>query len=270
MNRMHRRSREVLVVALLVLPALCAGADGNPAPAQTRRVEVRRQKLDQPEEPSLMFLKDNRVFLRAQLDQLRQRVKVTRDDRAQMLDERLLRLREMAAEVAAARDTVGDASAAVAARTRLATVAEVGGLVAQLDLMESLLDAQKQRLTWLEADYLGQQHTALVVVVGGFAGRAAPDTLVLSEGEESWRVGFTPEQKLALEQGGVAQVHHAFVEPRTHEFSLACEGAAWQGVAPAVVIVDAPLDRLTFLELDLAGLAAGRGADGLSATVWQR
>ena len=270
MNHLLRHGRRALAVIALALPVVAASADGEPAPAATRKVEVRRQKLDRPDEPSLVFLKDNRVFLRAQLDLLRQRVKVTRDDSGQMLDARLLRLREMAAAIAAARDTVGDAAAATATRTRLSTVAEVGRLEDQLNLMDSLLEAQKQRLAWLEADYLGQQHTALVVVVGGFAGRAAPDTLVLSEGGETWRVGFTSEQKLALEQGGVAQVHHAFVEPRTHEFSLSCEGAAWQGVAPAVVMVEAPRDRLTFLELDLAGLGTGRDAAGLSASVWQR
>ena len=173
------------------------------------------------------------AVIRAELDRLRQLVKVTRDGSAELLDERLLRLREMAAAVAAARDTVGDAEAVSAARERLESVAEIANLEAQLDLMDSLLAAQKQRLAWLEADYLGQQRTALVVVVGGFVGREAPAAVVLAEGDEIRRVDFTPEQRMALAQGGVAQVHHAFVEPRTHEFSLAFEGGDWQEAPPA-------------------------------------
>lgn len=245
--------------------------DGAAAGAtDTRRIEVKRRKTDEPERPSLVFLKENRVFLRSELDRLRQLVKVTRDGRAEALDPRLLRLREMAAEVAAARDTAGDAEAFLASRRRLESVAEIAGLEAQLDLMESLLAAQGQRLAWLEEDYLGQQRTALVVVVGGFAGRAAPEAVVLAEGDDSVRVAFTTEQRAALEQGGIAQVHHAHVEPRAHEFSLTLEGGDWSQAVPAVISVETPRDRLTFLEIDLGGAAAGSDSGTPVAVVWQR
>lgn len=247
-----------------------AGNEAAPVPVETRRVEVKRRKADAPDRPHLVFLKENRVFLRAELDRLRQLVKVTREERGELLDPRLLRLRELAAEVAAAGDTLGAAEAALAARRRLEHVAEIAGLEARLAGLEGQLAAQAGRLASVEADYLGEQRTALVVVVGGLAGRTAPAAVVLAEGERSWRVEFTPPQRLALEQGGVAQVHHAHVEPRAHEFSLAFEGDGWQGTPPAVVSVETPRDRLTFLEFDLGGAAAGDGAGGPVAVVWQR
>lgn len=250
-------------------PLVASAGESGPERV-SHRVEVKRQKVDEPDQPTLVFLKENRVFLRAELDRLRQLVKVTRDGSAELLDERLLRLREMAAEVAAARDTVGDAEAASAARDRLESVAEIANLEEQLDLMDSLLAAQKQRLAWIEADYLGQQRTALVVVVGGFAGSEVPEAVVLAEGDEIRRVDFTPEQRSALAQGGVAQVHHAFVEPRTHEFSLAFEGGDWQEAPPALVSVETPRDRLTFLEIDLGGTDSGRNGGVPAAVVWQR
>lgn len=247
-----------------------AGSGAAPVAAETRRVEVKRHRAEAPDRPHLVFLKENRVFLRAELDRLRQLVKVTREGQGDLLDPRLLRLRELAAEAAAAGDTLGAAEAALAARRRLEHVEEIAGLEARLAGLEGQLAAQAGRLASVEADYLGEQRTALVVVVGGFAGRTAPAAVVLAEGERSWRVEFTPPQRLALEQGGVAQVHHAHVEPRAHEFSLAFEGDGWQGTPPAVVSVETPRDRLTFLEFDLGGAAAGDGAGGPTAVVWQR
>lgn len=275
---MRRTPSRCLPAALLVLFAAGSGVaaaapaagDVTAATVETRRVEVKRLKVDGPDRPSLVFLKENRVFLRAELDRLRQLVKVTRDDRGDLLDPRLLRLREMAAEVAAARDTLGDAEAALAARHRLESVAEIVGLEAQLDLMETLLAAQEERLTAIEADYLGEQRTALVVVVGGFAGRPAPEAVVLAEGDRSWRVAFTAPQRLALEQGGIAQVHHEHVEPRTHAFGLTFEGEDWVQAPPVVVSVETPRDRLTFLEIDLGGTSAGDAAGAPVAVVWQR
>jgi len=85
-----------------------------------------------------------------------------------------------------------------------------------------------------------------------------------------YTVDFTPEQRSALAQGGVAQVHHAFVEPRTHEFSLAFEGGDWQEAPPALVSVETPRDRLTFLEIDLGGTDSGQGGGAPAAVVWQR
>lgn len=265
---MNKIILRLLLLAIVVAPLRVAGAEDAPAP--TQRVEVKRLKVDEPGEPSLVFLRENRVFLRAELDRLRQLVKSTGEGTAEVLDARLLRLREMAAAVAAARDTTGDAAAALAARERLESVAEIAALESHLDLLESLTAAQKQRLAWLEGDFLGQQRTALVIVVGGFAGRQAPDSLTVGEGDRSWRVAFTPGQRQALEQGGIAQVHHAFVEPRMHEFSLVFTGGGWEAAEPVVIPVETPRDRLTFLEIDLGAAGPGRDADAPVAITWQR
>ncbi len=275
---MQKSHASFLAAALAALAAVgtpvarAAGAGGDAAPAavETHRVEVRRLKVDAPERPSLVFLRENRVFLRAELDRLRQLLKVTRAGEGEVLDPRLLRLRELAAEAAAAGDTIGAAEAALAARRRLESVAEIAGLEARLAGLEGQLAAQAERLASVEADYLGEQRTALVVVVGGFVGRPAPAAAVLAEGERSWRIEFTPPQRLALEQGGVAQIHHAHVEPRSHEYSLAFEGDGWSQVPPAVVSVETPRDRLTFLEFDLGGTAVDGRAGEPVAVVWQR
>lgn len=260
-----RRLVAAVALGLVVgVPAQRAVAEGE------ARVEVRRRDVAEPGRPHLVFLKENRVFLRAEMDRLRQLDRTTHDGDAALLDARLLRLRELAAAVAAARDTVGDTARLVAARTRLETVQAVTDLEAELELMESLLAAQNQRLAWLEADYLEQQHTALVIVVGGFGGRAAPDSLRLSDGEETWRVGFTAEQRLALGQGGLAQVYHAYVEPRWHEFTLTLSGGDWAAAPPATISVDTPRDRLTFLEIDLAGADPRAGTGAPSVVAWQR
>lgn len=267
------RGRGGLVLAAVALGLFATGAAPRAAAADDTRVEVRRLRPDEPDHPQLVFLKENRVFLRAELDRLRQLDRTTHEGDAALLDARLLRLRELAAAVAAARDTVGDTARQVVARTRLETVQAVTDLEAELALMESLLAAQNQRLAWLEADYLEQQHTALVIVVGGFGGRAAPDSLLLTDGQESWRVGFTAEQRLALEQGGMAQVYHAYVEPRWHEFTLALTGGDWSPGAPATsatISVDTPRDRLTFLEVDLGGVDPRAGTGAPSVVAWQR
>ena len=70
-------------------------------------IEVKRAEEKDTKHPSLRFLKDHRVFLRARLDLLRLQIRLTRTEDAEMIDARLLRLQEMAAAIAAARDTVG-------------------------------------------------------------------------------------------------------------------------------------------------------------------
>lgn len=267
---MTTRGRGGLALTAVVLGLLAMGSAARDAAAGDTRVEVRRLRADEPDHPHLVFLKENRVFLRAELDRLRQLNRTTHDGEATLLDARLLRLRELAAAVAAARDTVGDTARQVAARTRLETVQAVTALEAELALLESLLAAQNQRLAWLEADYLEQQHTALVIVVGGFDGRAAPDSLLLTDGEETWRVGFTAEQRLALGQGGVAQVYHAYVEPRWHEYTLTLTGGDWTPLPPATISVDTPRDRLTFLEVDLGGADPRAGTGAPAVVAWQR
>ena len=136
--------------------------------------------------------------------------------------------------------------------------------------MEKLLAEQQKRLLLLEEDFLGHQETALVILVKGLSGKRAPAAIVLSEDNDVVRVELTPEQRTSLEQGGIAQIYHEFVEPREHVFAVSFTGKAWAEAETAAVSVEAARDRLTFLELDLSHLNRDREAGGLLTSVWYR
>lgn len=256
----------LLTCALLLAAAPVLGAD-EPT---IERIEVKNRDTDDLDHASLRFLRDNRVFLRAQLDRLRLETHLDRAGDALALDPRYLQMNEMAAAIAAARDTVAGTGADLDRRTLLSSVAQVADLEMQLDLMDSLLADQQLRLGWLEADFLGRQETALVVLVRGDAGRQAPAGLVFREQNATLRVDLSPQQRASLEQGGIVQIDHRLVEPRDHSFTVAFTGDAWTGDEVAALEVAAPRNQLTFLELDLTSLDPGQPAGSLAARVWQR
>ena len=259
--------------AALVAVAVSSGAVAAPGEGTERveeTIEVKRAEAKETKHPSLRFLKDHRVFLRARLDLLRLQITLTRTEDAEMIDARLLRLQEMAAAIAAARDTVGAVHGLTPRRELLTSVTELGELEAELDLMELLLAEQRQRLLLLEEDFLGHQETALVVLVRGLTGREAPGTIVFAEDNEFVRVALTAEQQASLARGGIAQIYHEFVEPREHMYAVSFEGAGWTGVMPVPITVLAARDRLTFLELDLSHLDGERDAAGLLTSTWYR
>lgn len=255
---------------LLVLAAGPASAQALDTVEPGVRTEVKRDKTRGLKHPSLQFLRDNRVFLRAQLDRLSLLTTSTHQGRAELIDERMLRLQELAAAIAAARDTVDTETAATARRGLLDSVAQLGELESQLGLMDDLLADQKTRLQVLEEDFLGHQETALVVLVRGLPESAAPEAIILSEDNEVLRVPLSVTQRASLRQGGVAQIAHRLVEPRDHLYSVAFAGADWSAAPAVPVPVTAARDRITFVELDLSRLAPTAAAGGLSARVWQR
>ncbi len=244
----------------------------NPAGDSTSTVEtieVKRAEHKEPKHPSLRFLKDNRVFLRAQLDLLRLQTTRRAGD-AELLDGRFLMLQEMAAAIAAARDTVDAERELTARRELLKSVTELAELEAQLDLMDKLLADERQRLLRLETDFIGRQETALVILIRGFSGKHVPASIMLGEENDVVRVDLTPEQRTSLEQGGIAQVYHEFVEPREHAFLVSFTGDAWEQSQPVSVVVDAVRDRLTFLELDLTHLDREREGFVILTSTWHR
>lgn len=230
---------------------------------ELKTTELKRAEAREPKLPTLRFLRDNRVFLRAQLDRLREQTTVVRFRHAVDLDARMLRLRELAAEVAAARDTVRGEQLAADGRTLLASVTELGDLEAQLDRLDDQLAAQRRRLSWLERDYLANQRTALVVLLRGAADVGAPARVTIREQDDTYRIELDADQQRALAQGGLVQVLHEYVEPRDHHFDVSLGDGD-----PATVVVTAEADRLTFLTIDLAGVADGAAAP--AAEVWQR
>lgn len=233
-------------------------------------IEVKRTDTKEPKHASLKFLRDNRVFIRAQLDLLKVQVTRTRVDQAQLLDQRYLNLKQMSAAIAATRDTVSAESLLTAQRGLMTSITQLGELETQMATMEQLLAEHRVRLLAIEQDFLGHQETALVVLMKGFAGKHAPATIVIAEDGDVVRVELTPEQRASLEQGGIAQVYHEFVEPREHVYSVSFEGNGWPVAAAVPVTVDAARDRLTFLGLDLSRLDPNRGAMGLLTDVWYR
>jgi hypothetical protein len=257
-------------LTIMIVLGCLAGAARAAEPATVDRIEVKTRDTDDRDHASLRFLRDNRDFLRAQLDRLRLEVHRDRNGAARELDPRHLALREMAAAIAAARDTVAGSGADLDRRTLLASVAGLADLEMQLGLMDSLLDDQRQRLTWLEADFLGRQETALVVLVRGHAGGRTPAGLILREAGETLRVDLSDEQRASLARGGIVQIDHRLVEPRDHALTVALDGDPWDGSELAVLEVPAARDRLTFLELDLAALDPRQPAGRPAARVWQR
>lgn len=264
-------TRATLWMGLLLLATdpshpVLAGEDGK----VVETIEVKRAQPEESAHGSLRFLKDNRVFLRARLDRLRVQTTRIRDGQAELLDERLLMLQEMAAAIAAARDTVGAEHTLAAERELLTSVTQLGDLENQLSLMETLLAEQRRRLLLLEEDFLGHQETALVILLKGLPGKHPPASIALTEENDVVRVALTQTQRESLEQGGIAQIYHEFVEPREHVFVVSFTGAAWAEAQPVAVAVEAARDRLTFLELDLGGLDRDREVSGLATSVWYR
>ena len=264
-------------IILFILVGLVGAGRASHAVAQVaadttgvvETIDVKRADAKEPKYTSLKFLKDNRVFIRAQLDLLKVQVTRTHVDQAQLLDQRYLLLKQMSAQIAAARDTVSAESLLTAQRGLMTSVTQLGELEGQLSKMENLLAEHRVRLLGIEHDFLGHQETALVIVMRGFSGKSAPATIVIAEDEDVVRVELTPEQRLSLEQGGVAQVYHEFVEPREHVFAVSFEGNGWPA-ASLPVTVDTARDRLTFLGLDLSRLDPSREAMGLLTDVWYR
>ena len=258
------------------MTCLLMGLGASAATAQTtveqtvETTEVKTRKTEKLDHDSLRFLRDNRDFLRAQLDRLRLETRFERRGSGEGLDPRYLRMQEMAAAIAAARDTVDHQGSELDRRQLLESVAQLRDLEMQLDLMDSLLVDQGVRLSWMEEDFLGRQETALVVLVKGGTGVDAPTGLVLSDGTESLTVDLGETQRASLARGGIVQIDHRLVEPRAHTITVALTGESWTAHEQTVVQIDAVRDQMTFLELDLSSLDARKPAVALGVGVWQR
>jgi len=260
----------VSLVGLLMLVNASSVEAGVVSPDINTTTEVERANPQEKVHTSLRFLHDNRVFIRSELDRLQVLTIFNSQGEAAILDDRLLRLQELADAIAAARDTVDVEASATARRGLLASVTELGDLEKQLGLMEALVVDHRQRLQILEADFLGQQETALVILVRGLPDHNRPAGMTIVEENERHTVPLTSGQQNSLAQGGVAQVFHRYVEPRDHVYTVAFDGEAWRDMAPIEISVSALRDRITFLELDLTNLAPDSPGSGLQAKVWQR
>lgn len=266
-----RRTAALLLAATLVSPAARAEEPLAEAPAAEApvpgavpaEIEVKRVKPDRPKLKMLRFLSANKDYLRAELDRLRVQSVSVRGDAA-AIDPRFLRYGEMVAAAHAAGDSAAAADSARAGRELFASVTELGSLEGELDLLDRALAAQRARLDVLQADFTGDQRTALAVVLSGWPGDASPAGLVFSlEDGTRESVSLTDEQRAALRAGGAVQVLHRLVEPRDQVFAIEFGEAG----TPGWIQLEPARDRLNLLRFDLSRLAAGDAAS-VAATTW--
>jgi hypothetical protein len=264
-------SRHQNAIAALGALGLAVVVSGTPVMAESpagEPVKVERIKTKKEKHETLRFLKANLDFIRSEIDRLRESA-VDRDDEAVALDPRFLALQDMLSQIIAARDSIASESEEVKAREFLASVTELGELEGQLDLMESLLEEQTGRLARLQEDFTGRQRTALMVLVTGWpaTGSLSPIQLIEEDGSTT-TIELTSAQRTSLEQGGLAEIYYEFVEPREQVLEIRLGSGDPAASAPGYITLDPERDRITFLELDLGGLTAGSGVDGLAASRW--
>lgn len=296
MRKQVSRSRALsalLMIALLASPAAAAKAKrAKPAPAPAgpvapaeappasvatptvadlppgTAVKVERVRPEREKAPTLRFLRENVDFIRAQFDRLREKP-VDQKALATDLDPRLLNYTRLLAEALASRDTVGAAEDARSRQHLLESIAQLGSLEEQLDLMERHLEKQRVRLAYLEDDFTGQQQTALMLVLSGYPKDLAVNevTVTLDDGAPI-HVALSAEQCESLRRGGVVELFHGFAEPRDQVVEIQL-GAAGQGAGdPGYVTLSPMRDRLTFLRFDLSNVQPAQGGASVRASTW--
>lgn len=262
------RIRMTLVPTLLALAATAAAPP--PAAAQDPAVEVRIERLKPKREklPTLRFLKENRDFIRARFDLLREKTLDLRAG-AHPVDPRFLAYREMLAEAMAAEDSAASLAEQQERTRLLASIRELGDLEDRIDALEALLDGQYGRLAALEADFTGRQRTELIVLVRGVPQAPAGEIVLAVDGAPARRVAIDPAQQAALADGGVMQLFHAAIEPREQTLELRIGGEAWSAAPPGWLTLTPERDHLTLIEIDLSGAAPADGGAGVHARAWR-
>jgi hypothetical protein len=299
MRKHETRSRALpalLMIALLASPA--AAAHGKPKPAKSTApapagpvapaeappaslaaptvadlppgtaVKVERVRPEREKAPTLRFLRENVDFIRAQFDRLREKP-VDQKALATDIDPRLLNYARLLAEALASRDTVGAAEDARNRQHLLESIAQLGSLEDQLDVMERHLEKQRVRLAYLEDDFTGQQQTALMLVLSGYPKDLAVDevTVTLDDGAPL-RVALSPEQCQSLRRGGVVELFHGFAEPRDQVVEIQLGAAGQAAGDPGYVTLSPMRDRLTFLRFDLSNVQPAQGGASVRASTW--
>lgn len=263
LTAMHRTLPLAAAALLFAAPLARAQAPAAGSPVPRTAVRVQRVKPEHAKLATLRFLTANRDYLRAELDRLRVGPARQKGD-AVALDPRFLRYADMVAAAGQAGEAAARADSALAGRGLFASVTDLGQLENELDLLDHALAAQRDRLAVLQADFAGEQRTALAVVLSGWPESGAPPSLTFSlEDGSQESVTLTSGQMDALRAGGAVQVLHRLVEPREQAFAVAF-GA---GAAPGWLELEPARDRLNLLQLDLSRLSGGDAAS-LAATTW--
>jgi hypothetical protein len=260
-------ARGAALAALLAGTFAVAGTTPARAADETE-IKVERVRPEKEKHPTLRFLKENRDFIRGELDRVREKV-VSQHGDAGVIDPRFLAYRDMLATLLAAKDSVALADDARQRRDLLASVTQLGDLEAELDQLERQLADQRTRLGVLQHDFTGDQRTALVVVLSGYPGAAAVSQVALTlEDGTSLAIPLTDPQRDALRTGGIVQVFHGFVEPREQVVAVSLAGAGWPAGDAGYVTLDPARDRLTMLKFNLSTVRPDQGASSIQATTW--
>jgi hypothetical protein len=261
-------SKTILRAGLgLVALALLIGYVPAASAQKVTRVKVESVEPTKTKYPTLRFLRENREFIRARLDLLRQSGG-GQGTSAESIDPRFLGYQEIMNGILAAEDSVAAAEDARQRRALLNSITEISSLEEQLDVMDSLLAAQKDRLTILQEDFTGNQATALIVLLSGFSSSTGLNEIAVRvEQGITVRVPVTAELQKSLKGGGIAQIYHGFLEPRDQVIEVAVKGRPWPAGKSGFVTLVPARNRLTFLKLDMSSLNA-TGPSSLSATTW--
>lgn len=243
-------------ILLVALGSFSAGSAPAQAPVEAEvrvRVEPRRDAAPS----ALRFLRENREFLRARLDQLRQSVHWNELE-ARPLSEHERWLKDLEGLRSAATDSLEDLSARSRRDDLLRRIEDLARIEAQLDRLDSLTRAQGERLRWISADYAGRQETALALLARGLPDPGARALIVEGLDGESVRVDLAPEVGRAMVAGGVAELLHDFVEPRPVALVLAWVDAAGERRVLGELRIEPVRDRLNFVAVDFGGATAER------------
>lgn len=259
-----------LAGALSMTVAVSGAIAAEGADVDTTAIDVKVERLRPKREkhPTLRFLKANRNFLRARLDLLREE---PRDGvaGAEIIDPRFLAYRDLMQAALSSSDSVRVSDEERQRRTLFSTVTELGQLESQLDQLERLLEAQRGRLTALQADFTGHQRTSLVIVAKGYPVGTDLHALTFAlEDGGAVTLTLTDAQRVSLREGGVLELFHGLVEPREQVVEVVVAGNAWPTGDRGYVSLSPSRDRLQFLQLDLSALQATTGAPGLRASTW--
>jgi hypothetical protein len=248
-----------LTFALALAPAAALAAS-DATPVRVERVRPLKENL-----PTLRFLRSNREFFRSRLDLLITRP-LAQHPEAGAVDPRFLTYRDAIATAGVAGDSLVAAADADRRRTLFASVTELGSLEAQLDQLDRILAAQRERLGALETDFAGHPRTALAVVVSGWPKGVAPASLAfdLDDGTHL-DVPLGTGERASLANGGVLQAFYGLIEPREQSIAIAFGGGAADS---GYVTLEPAHDRLTFLRLDLSHVDTASGASGITASTW--
>jgi len=272
---MRMRTRHAALVLLLLLapafaprPAAAAKNAGNLPPTTVTTVEVERERPVREKLPTLRFLRANRDFIRARFDRLRETSRVSRAG-AGNVDPRFLEYRRLLTEIAAGKDSVTVNSDARERQSVFTSVEDLAALERELDMMEQLLNQQRTRLGYLQADFAGRQRTELDLVItgGALAGQVDSVRVTLEDGT-SVASSLTETQRGSIQHGGALEVFRGLVEPRPQVIEIALMGEGWSGTGHGFVTIEPVRDRLTFLKLDLSQASPKLGIGSLAASTW--